>query len=80
MIKIEIYKSENGKESFTVWKEGLDIQAQVRIDARLTRIRETGNFGNCEPVGNGVFELILILVMAIAYILDMRMISFCCCF
>jgi len=25
--------------------------------ARLTRIRETGNFGICEPVSDGVFEL-----------------------
>lgn len=28
-----------------------------RIDARLTRIEKTGNFGVCESVGDGVFEL-----------------------
>lgn len=29
----------------------------ARIDARLTRIREAGNIGDCEPVGDGVYEL-----------------------
>ena len=35
----------------------MDKTTIARIDARLTRIRETGNFGVCEPVGDGVFEL-----------------------
>ena len=28
-----------------------------RINARIRRIEENGNYGDCEPVGNGVYEL-----------------------
>ena len=55
--EIEIYKTSKGKEPYTEWEKGLDKTTLARIDARLTRIRETGNLGICEPVGDGVFEL-----------------------
>ena len=55
--KIEIYKTSKGKEPYTEWEKSLDRTTLARIDARLTRIRETGNLGICEPVGDGVFEL-----------------------
>ncbi len=55
--KIEIYKTDKGKEPYTDWLNSLDITPRARIKARITRIRETGNFGICEPVGDGVFEL-----------------------
>ncbi len=55
--EIEIYKTNRGKEPYTEWEKSLDRTALARIDARLTRIRETGNLGICEPVGGGVFEL-----------------------
>lgn len=29
----------------------------ARIDTRFTRIRESGNLGSYEPVGEGVYEL-----------------------
>src|SRR5271156_5100375 len=55
--EIEIYKTSKGKEPYTEWEKGLDKTTVARIDARLTRLRETGNLGICEPVGDGVFEL-----------------------
>lgn len=55
--EIEIYKTINGKEPYTEWEKGLDKMILSRIDARLTRIRETGNLGIYEPVGDGFFEL-----------------------
>ena len=55
--EIEIYKTSAGKEPYIEWEESLDKNTLARIDARLARIRETGNFGICEPVGDGVFEL-----------------------
>lgn len=55
--KIEIYKTKTGKEPYLEWLESLDKSTLARIDARLTRIRSSGNLGICEPVGDGVFEL-----------------------
>jgi putative addiction module killer protein len=57
MYEIKIYKNVNGKELYTEWIEGLDNSVRARIRARFARIRETGNLGVCEPVGEGVFEL-----------------------
>lgn len=55
--EIEIYKNISGKEPFNDWLESLDRSILARIDARITRIREYGNLGTFEPVGEGVFEL-----------------------
>jgi putative addiction module killer protein len=44
-------------ETFRVWLEGLrDRRAAAKIAARLARL-ELGNFGDVEPVGEGVSEL-----------------------
>lgn len=44
-------------EEFDNWFTGLrDRQAQKRIQARIDRA-EGGNFGDCEPVGEGVSEM-----------------------
>ena len=56
-FEIEIYKTRTGKEPYAEWVESLDKDTMARIDARITRIEKTGNFGICEPVGDGVFEL-----------------------
>ncbi len=51
------YQRENGVEPFTDWLNGLrDKAAQARIRVRLRRVG-AGNFGDCEPVGDGVNEL-----------------------
>ena len=42
---------------FSSWLNGLkDIAGKARIIARL-RSAEHGNFGDCEPVGNAVYEM-----------------------
>jgi putative addiction module killer protein len=42
---------------YTEWFSSLrDVQAKARINARLRRA-ELGNFGDCEPVGEGVSEM-----------------------
>jgi putative addiction module killer protein len=51
------YKTKTGKEPYTEWENTLDNTTLARIDARIARIRENGNFGICEPAGEGVFEL-----------------------
>lgn len=44
-------------EVFDDWFAGLrDIRAKVRIQARIDRA-ELGNFGDAEPVGEGVSEM-----------------------
>ncbi len=55
--EIELYRTALGKEPYTEWEESLDKVVMARVDARLTRIRNSGNVGNCESVGDGVFEL-----------------------
>src|SRR5271170_1258064 len=57
MYAIVIYQTNARREPYTEWNISLDTITAARIDARLTRIRETGNLGICEPVGGGVFEL-----------------------
>ena len=50
---IEIRKT----EIFSNWFDNLrDRRAKARIQARIDRL-ETGNFGDVEPVGEGVSEL-----------------------
>ena len=56
-FKIEIYQTDTGKRPFSQWlKEMRDILGKSKIRLRLDRL-EMGNFGQCEPVGDGVFEL-----------------------
>ena len=44
-------------ESFTKWFDSLkDKQIKLRIQVRIDRA-EIGNYGDCEPVGEGVLEL-----------------------
>jgi len=56
-IQIRYYVTTDGKEPFSEWLDSLrDIRARARIRIRLDRAR-FGNFGDHEPVGEGVYEL-----------------------
>jgi putative addiction module killer protein len=55
--RVIIYADDRGKEPFTDWLFSLrDPMGRKRILARIARL-EQGNFGDCEPVGEGVSEL-----------------------
>lgn len=57
MIEVLRYQLENGKEPLTDWLQSLkDKQAQAKIRIRIKRL-EAGNFGDCDPVGEGIQEL-----------------------
>ena len=52
-----IYQDENGIEPYTNWFLALkDKKSKSRIEVRLRRL-EHGLYGDCESVGEGVFEL-----------------------
>jgi len=54
---IEIYQTDTGKRPFSQWlKDIKDPLTKAKIRLRLDRL-EMGNFGRCESVGEGVFEL-----------------------
>lgn len=55
--RLLVYRNQNGEEPFTQWLDGLrDKEGQKRIRVRLRRV-EQGNFGDCEPIGEGLSEL-----------------------
>lgn len=54
---VVIYEDATGHKPFTEWLEGLrDRKGRERIMARIARLTQ-GNYGDCEPVGEGVSEL-----------------------
>ncbi len=55
--RVIVFADEKGDEPFTQWLYGLkDSMGRKRILIRLARL-EQGNYGDCEPVGEGVSEL-----------------------
>ena len=59
--KVIVYQDENGKEPFTNWLNGLrDQKGRRAILKRIGRL-EHGLYGDCESVGEGVFELRLFI-------------------
>lgn len=54
--QLQHFQTAGGRVPFREWRESLsDRKAVAAIRARLTRIQR-GLFGDCEPVGEGVFE------------------------
>ena len=54
---VQFYRTPNGSEPFNTWYRSIrDTNTKHRIQRRLERLKE-GNFGDCVPVGEGVFEL-----------------------
>lgn len=55
--ELVFYVDENGNEPFYVWLESLrDARNRRRILSRLVRVQQ-GNFGDVEPIGEGLSEL-----------------------
>ena len=56
-LELRYYQTVAGEQPFVEWLRGLkDRQARTRIEARIARVA-VGNFGDTEPVGEGVLEL-----------------------
>jgi len=57
MYELRHYFSPDEQDLFARWLDGLrDRHAQARVAARLIRLNN-GNFGDCKPVGDDVWEL-----------------------
>jgi putative addiction module killer protein len=57
LIEIRHYVSPAGKDVFDDWLSRLgDSRAQAKIAVRLNRLA-AGNFGDCKPLRQGVWEL-----------------------
>ena len=55
--RVIVYADKEGKEPFTEWLYELrDVTGRKRILARVARLEE-GNYGDCEPIGEGLSEL-----------------------
>jgi putative addiction module killer protein len=55
--QIVFYADEDGNEPFQVWIDNLrDQQGRRRIINRLFRVQQ-GNYGDVEPIGEGLSEL-----------------------
>ena len=56
--KAKNYRNAAGKSPFREWiARRIDGGMRGRINSRIRRIEEFGNYGDCEPVGEGVYEL-----------------------
>ena len=56
MFELLHFQNNLGQDLFAHWLDGLqDRQAKARIAARLIRLHN-GKFGDCKPVGDGVWE------------------------
>ena len=57
MVEILRYVTVSGKDVFGKWLAGLrDQRAAAKIAIRITRLA-VGNFGDCRPLRDGVWEL-----------------------
>lgn len=57
MFLLKHYINSKGLDLFGAWLDSLrDKQARARVAARMLRL-QNGNFGDCKPVGGGVWEL-----------------------
>ena len=55
--EIEVYETPSAQAPFSEWFASIqDTRTQTRIRGRLDRL-ENENYGDCQSVGSGVFEL-----------------------
>jgi putative addiction module killer protein len=56
--KAKNYRDAAGKSPFREWIiRKIDSGMRNRVNFRIRRIEEFGSYGDCEPVGDGVYEL-----------------------
>ena len=56
-VDVRHYVNPAGRDIFDHWLSGLaDIRAQAKIAARINRLA-AGNFGDCQSLGKGLYEL-----------------------
>lgn len=53
---LKFYKDDQGNVPLKKWLHSLGTKTRTRIMNRLVRV-ENGNFGDCEPVAENIFEL-----------------------
>ena len=54
---VELYEDKNGKCPYLKWFDKLkDKRDAARIEYRIRRLENDGNFGSVESVGDGVYE------------------------
>ena len=57
MIEVRHYISRTGKDVFDDWlSQVADARAQAKIASRINRLA-AGNFGDCKPLGQGLWEM-----------------------
>jgi putative addiction module killer protein len=57
MMEVRRYLTASGKDVIGEWLAALrDPRARAKVATRLSRL-ESGNFGDCKPVGKGLWEL-----------------------
>jgi putative addiction module killer protein len=54
-MELKLYKTANGKYPFEEWFISKDSQTKAKIFNKLDQL-EQGQFSNCKPVGENVFE------------------------
>lgn len=55
--KAKNYRNAANKSPFREWIKRIDGATRNRINSRIRRIEAFGSYGDCEPVGAGVYEL-----------------------
>lgn len=57
MIEVRHYVTRGGKDVFDDWLSRLsDVRTQAKIASRINRLA-AGNFGDCKPLKQGLWEL-----------------------
>jgi putative addiction module killer protein len=55
--RIEIYSTQDGKEPFSDWLDGLDEKAQFKVMAYVERVALGGSKKNVRSLGDQVLEI-----------------------
>lgn len=56
-MKICEYLKRDGSSPFRDWLDKLDGSVSFRVQARIMRLRDTGEFGFHKSLGSGLYEM-----------------------